>query len=132
VDTLLIRRKPASQSLERGSSVTHNSLAATQRPNISLIDRRSRWPRRVPYRARVANHHAAPGAAGKTSPLDSMKPYQRVPITCARETAARSHVSVWIGWLADEYPTSVALATPRAVVLAQRQRTSRKRGDEAK
>ena len=31
---------PASQSLERGSSVTHNSLEANQRPHISLIDRR--------------------------------------------------------------------------------------------
>jgi len=72
VDTLLIRRKPASQSLERGSSVTHNSLDATQRAHISLIDRRHTRPRRVPYRARVANHHAAPGAAGKPSHLDSM------------------------------------------------------------
>jgi hypothetical protein len=32
--------QPASQSLERGSSVTHNSLEANQRPHISLIDRR--------------------------------------------------------------------------------------------
>ena len=31
-----------------GMDVRH---AATQRANISLIDRRSRWPRRVPYRA---------------------------------------------------------------------------------
>jgi hypothetical protein len=30
------------QSLERGSSVTNNSLAANQRPHISLIDRRHR------------------------------------------------------------------------------------------
>src|SRR3989442_7651007 len=44
-------RTPASQILDRGSSATHSSHAATQRANISLIDRRSRWPRRVPYRA---------------------------------------------------------------------------------
>ena len=31
---------PATQILERGSSVTHNSLVASQRPHISLIDRR--------------------------------------------------------------------------------------------
>ncbi len=42
---------PVSQILDRGSSATHSSHAATQRANISLIDRRSRWPRRVPYRA---------------------------------------------------------------------------------
>ena len=30
------------QCLERGSSVTYNSLAANQRPHISLIDRRHR------------------------------------------------------------------------------------------
>ena len=41
----------ASQTLDRGSSATHSSHAATQRANISLIDRRSRWPRRVPYLA---------------------------------------------------------------------------------
>ena len=28
-----------------------NSLAANQRPNISMIDRRHRWPGRVPFRA---------------------------------------------------------------------------------
>ena len=33
-------RWPAPQILERGSSVTHNSLEASQRPHISLIDRR--------------------------------------------------------------------------------------------
>ena len=42
---------PAHQILDRGSSATHSSHAATQRANISLIDRRSRWPRRVPYLA---------------------------------------------------------------------------------
>src|SRR5262249_30049430 len=51
--TLLIRRKPATQSLERGSSVTHNSLVAIQRAHISLIDRRHTRPRRVPYRASI-------------------------------------------------------------------------------
>ena len=41
---------PAPQILERGSAVTNNSLAANQRPNISLIDRRLSGARRVPYR----------------------------------------------------------------------------------
>jgi hypothetical protein len=40
------------QSLERGSSMTNNSLAANQRPHISLIDRRHRWARRLAYRVR--------------------------------------------------------------------------------
>jgi len=31
---------PATQTLERGSSVTHNSLEASQCPHISMIDRR--------------------------------------------------------------------------------------------
>ena len=47
----LLHTQPASQILDRGSSATHSSHAATQRANISLIDRRSRWPRRVPYPA---------------------------------------------------------------------------------
>jgi len=34
--------------------VTNNSLAANQRPHISLIDRRHRWVRRLAYRAAVA------------------------------------------------------------------------------
>jgi hypothetical protein len=33
--------------------VTNNSLAANQRPNISLIDRRLCDARRVPYRVRI-------------------------------------------------------------------------------
>ena len=45
---------PAPQILERGSSVTHNSLEASQRPHISLIDRRhfdyGRVAHRVPHR----------------------------------------------------------------------------------
>ena len=47
----LLHTRPASQILDRGSSATHSSHAATQRANISLIDRRYRWPRRVPYLA---------------------------------------------------------------------------------
>ena len=39
---LLDRTAATPQSLERGSSVTNNSLAANQRPHISLIDRRHR------------------------------------------------------------------------------------------
>ena len=40
--TLLDRIAATPQSLERGSSMTNNSLAANQRPHISLIDRRHR------------------------------------------------------------------------------------------
>src|SRR5712691_3196172 len=47
----MVRLTPAHQILDRGSSATHSSHAANQRANISLIDRRSRWPRRVPYLA---------------------------------------------------------------------------------
>src|SRR5829696_1929839 len=39
---------PATQSLERGSSVTHNSLVANQRAHISLIDRRHSGPAAFP------------------------------------------------------------------------------------
>jgi transposase len=46
--TLLIRHTPATQTLARGSSVTHNSLEANQRPHISLIDRRHQAPLRCP------------------------------------------------------------------------------------
>jgi hypothetical protein len=46
--TLLIRHPPATKTLERGSSVTRNSLEATQRPHISLIDRRHHAPLRCP------------------------------------------------------------------------------------
>ncbi len=50
------------QILDRGSSATHSSHAASQRANISLIDRRSRWPRRVPYPA--IEHCNSPAARG--------------------------------------------------------------------
>jgi hypothetical protein len=67
----------APQSLERGSSVTNNSLAASQRPNISLIDRRLSDARRVPYRVRFNVKNARREKAGTASPLDRGKPYQR-------------------------------------------------------
>jgi hypothetical protein len=67
---------PATQGLERGSSVTHNSLVANQRAHISLIDRRHLRPRRVPYRAK-RNFHARRIWQGHAHALDSVKPYQR-------------------------------------------------------
>jgi len=49
---------------DRGSLLNH---AATQRANISLIDRRQRWRRRVPARASL--HPGAQKDAGPRSPL---------------------------------------------------------------
>src|SRR3972149_2569180 len=70
---------PAPQILERGSSVTNNSLAANQRPNISLIDRRLSVARRVPYRVRfTSNKTCSARKQGASSLLDTGKPYQRL------------------------------------------------------
>jgi len=63
--------------------VTNNSLAANQRPNISLIDRRLSVARRVPYRVRF-NVKTMLGKKQETSlPLDTVKPYQRRAASCA-------------------------------------------------
>jgi hypothetical protein len=51
--------------------VTHNSLAATQRAHISLIDRRHFWPRRVAHRA-LPHPHAAHEAVDLTRPLTAL------------------------------------------------------------
>ena len=57
--------------------MTNNSLAASQRPNISLIDRRLSGARRVPYRVRF-NVKSMLGKKQEASlPLDRDKPYQR-------------------------------------------------------
>ena len=57
--------------------MTNNSLAASQRPYISLIDRRLSVARRVPYRVRF-NVKTMLGKKQETSlPLDTVKPYQR-------------------------------------------------------
>ena len=45
------RLTPAHQTLDRGSSAKYSSQAANQRANISMIDRRTKRPRRVPYLA---------------------------------------------------------------------------------
>ena len=55
----------AHQTLERGSSVTNHSLAANQRPNISVNDRRLCSARRVPYRVHIEKTCLA-GKAGDT------------------------------------------------------------------
>jgi hypothetical protein len=58
--------------------VTHNSLAANQRPNISLIDRRhfdhAALPIRITERCTTGVYV---NGRGGHSPLDSIKPYQR-------------------------------------------------------
>ena len=59
--------------------MTNNSLAATQRPNISLIDRRLSVARRVPYRVRFTSKKTCLARKqGASSPLDTGKPYQRL------------------------------------------------------
>ena len=45
------RLTPAHQILDRGSSAKYSSQAANQRANISMIDRRTKRPRRIPYLA---------------------------------------------------------------------------------
>ena len=67
---------PAPQHLERGSSVTHNSLEASQRPHISLIYRRHSRPRCVDQKALCKGTNRTRGG-WLHSPLDSIKPYQR-------------------------------------------------------
>ena len=58
--------------------MTHNSLAANQRPNISLIDRRHFDDAVLPIRIieRCTTGVYVNGRGGH-SPLDSIKPYQR-------------------------------------------------------
>lgn len=68
---------PAPQHLERGSSVTHNSLEASQRPHISLIDRRHSRPRCVDQKAFCKGTNRTRGG-WLHSLLDSIKPYQRL------------------------------------------------------
>ena len=59
--------------------MTNNSLAANQRPNISLIDRRLSGARRVPYRVRFDSKKTCLARKqGATSLLDTGKPYQRL------------------------------------------------------
>jgi len=55
--------------------VTNNSLAAIQRPNISLIDRRHSSARRVPSRVRFTS--TLPCWQKTARPIDRCKPYQR-------------------------------------------------------
>ena len=57
--------------------MTNNSLAASQRPYISLIDRRLSDARRVPYRVRFNGKTCLARKQGSSSPLDTFKPYQR-------------------------------------------------------
>lgn len=56
--------------------MTNHSLAASQRPNISLIDRRLSDARRVPYRVRTFT--TMPRGQKTARPIDSCKPYQRL------------------------------------------------------
>jgi hypothetical protein len=57
--------------------VTHNSLAANQRPNISLIDRRHFDDAALPIRISELYNWRLCKRQGGHSPLDSFKPYQR-------------------------------------------------------
>ena len=61
--------------------MTNNSLAANQRPNISLIDRRLCDARRVPYRVRFNGKKTCwAKKQGASSPLDTGKSYQRTTV----------------------------------------------------
>ncbi|MBM2851322.1 MAG: hypothetical protein HW418_4264 [Anaerolineales bacterium] len=53
--TLLIRRWPASQFLDRGSSTTYSSHVANQRTNISSIHRRFSGPVAFPVWLSASN-----------------------------------------------------------------------------
>jgi hypothetical protein len=70
--------------------VTHNSLVASQRAHISLIDRRHLRPHRVLHRALCQPNYCA-GRREIRSPLDSVKPYQRPGFAALKE--ARSAVA---------------------------------------
>jgi hypothetical protein len=77
--------------------VTHNSLAANQRPNISLIDRRhfdhAALPIRITERCTTGVYV---NGRGGHSPLDSIKPYQRsrcAALKKARSAAAQASVT---------------------------------------
>jgi len=57
--------------------VTHNSLVASQRPHISLIDRRHFDDAALPMRFYVKQKILQIGCRRCRSPIDSVKPYQR-------------------------------------------------------
>jgi hypothetical protein len=63
---------PAPQLLERGSSVTHNSLVANQRPHISLIDRRHFGYAALPIGLYVKPKHCFIEAEGVVHPLTAL------------------------------------------------------------
>jgi hypothetical protein len=81
---------PASQSLERGSSVTHNSLEANQRPHISLIDRRHFDHAALPIRLYVKRKRCVFEAEGIVHPLTTLS-HINVPVLArgARRGATR-------------------------------------------
>jgi hypothetical protein len=57
--------------------VTHNSLVASQRPHISLIDRRHFGDAALPMRLYVKQKMLQTKGSRCRSPIDSVKPYQR-------------------------------------------------------
>jgi len=63
---------PATQILERGSSVTHNSLVASQRPHISLIDRRHFDDAALPMRFYVKRKRCTSDAGDVVRPLTAL------------------------------------------------------------
>ena len=83
------RLTPAHQILDRGSSAKYSSQAANQRANISMIDRRIKRPRRVPYLAIgycTSPRHVVGGLA--LSPLTkeaiSTSVFRRAPLLARR------------------------------------------------
>ena len=68
--------------------MTHNSLVASQRPHISLIDRRHFDYAALPIGLLIRMQACLREAGGRRSPLDSIKPYQRPG--CGAPKEARS------------------------------------------
>jgi len=84
--------------------VTNNSLAANQRPNISLIDRRHSSARRVPSRVQILT--TLPRRQNTARPIDRCKPYQRRPSAAAKRWAqARLEAVRCMGWLGGDVLT---------------------------
>jgi len=82
--------------------VTNNSLAANQRPNISLIDRRHSSARRVPFRVQILT--TLPRRQNTARPIDRCKPYQRGAHLPERAQLARVGCSSGLDVTIIRYP----------------------------
>jgi hypothetical protein len=85
---------PATQILERGSSVTHNSLVASQRPHISLIDRRHSDDAALPMRFYVKQKRCRFEAGDVVRPLTALS-HINVRVLPRRMQSAASGLELW-------------------------------------